>query len=197
MKHIVIVGLGYVGLPLALLADRKGYKTTGLDIDIKKIDALKAGRSYITDIDDDEVKASSAEFTTDAGVVKTGDVVIVCVPTPVTKNKEPDLGPVKGAITAIAPHLKSGTLVVLESTVNPGVCDEIVIPLLNKHSQLKVGKDLYLAYCPERINPGDTKWNLSNINRVVGANSDKELSLARGFPYNRFGSLAWLPYTRG
>lgn len=178
MKKLVIVGLGYVGLPLALLADRKGYETVGLDIDAKKIAALKKGESYIDDISDEAVRNSGTKFTSDASEVKTAGAVIVCVPTPVTENKEPDLGPVRGAITTIAPHLKPDTLVVLESTVNPGVCDEVVIPLIESLSKLTVGDDVYLAHCPERINPGDPKWNVSNINRVIGANSKKELELA-------------------
>lgn len=179
MKKIAIVGLGYVGLPLALLADRKGYGTIGLDIDTKKIDSLQAGTSYIGDISDDDLKQTKVTFTTDATTVATCEAVIVCVPTPVDKNKEPDLTPVKGAITMVAPHLQPKTLVVLESTVNPGVCDEVVVPLLESLTNMKVGEDVFLAHCPERINPGDDRWNVSNINRVVGANSDKELQLAK------------------
>ena len=159
----------------------------GLDIDRRKIEALDKGKSYIDDIEDAEVKSSVAIFTTDASVVKSADAVIVCVPTPVTEAKEPDLQPVKSAVKSIAPYLKARTLVVLESTVNPGVCDEIVIPLLEQTTGMKVGKDIYLAHCPERINPGEVphdlnpgsrKWHVGNINRVIGANSKKELDLA-------------------
>jgi len=179
IKTVVVVGLGYVGLPLALLADKKGYKTTGFDIDTHKIDSLQTGKSYIDDVSVEELEKTGTIFTTDAKVVENADAVIICVPTPVTKNKQPDLTPVKGSLETIAPLLKPHTLVVLESTVNPGVCDEVVIPLLESLTQMKVGKDIYLAHCPERINPGDSKWNVTNINRVIGANSSEELTLAK------------------
>jgi UDP-N-acetyl-D-glucosamine dehydrogenase len=179
IKTVVIVGLGYVGLPLALLADKKGYKTTGLDIDTRKIDSLQAGKSYIDDVSVDELKKTGTIFTTDASVVENADAVIICVPTPVTKDKQPDLTPVKGSLKTIAPFLKPHTLVVLESTVNPGVCDEVVIPLIESLTKMKVSEDLYLAHCPERINPGDPNWNVTNINRVIGANSAPELELTK------------------
>jgi len=179
MKRIVVVGLGYVGLPLALLASEKGYEVTGLDIDQRKIDALAKGKSYIDGIEDSGIKDSSTVFTADPAIVAEAEAVIICVPTPVDKNKQPDLSPVKSSITSIAPHLQPHTLVVLESTVNPGVCDEVAIPLLESLTKFTVGMDLYLAHCPERINPGDPKWNVSNINRVIGANSEKELKIAR------------------
>lgn len=178
IKSVAVVGLGYVGLPLALLAADKKFKVFGLDIDQRKINSLADKKSYIDDVTDEAVATSSAVFSNDFNLVKGADAVIVCVPTPVTKEKIPDLGPVRGAISSIAPYLKDGVLLVIESTVNPGVCDDIVIPLLEKETGKKVGKDIYLAHCPERINPGDQTWNVSNINRVVGANSQPELDLA-------------------
>lgn len=177
IKSIAVIGLGYVGLPIALLASKKGFKVYGIDTDIKKIQSLSNNKSYIGDVTDEKIKNTNASFTNDASVVSKVDVVIVCVPTPVSPEKMPDLGPVRRAVSDIAPHLKKGTLVVIESTVNPGVCDEIVAPLLEKKSGKKVGKDIYLAHCPERINPGDPKWDVSNINRVVGANSKAELDM--------------------
>jgi UDP-N-acetyl-D-glucosamine dehydrogenase len=180
-QTVAVVGLGYVGLPLALLADRKGYKVIGLEINKEKVEALKNARSYVDDISADELRHSAIDFTDDFAKIKSAQVVIICVPTPVNPDKTPDLGPVVGAVTNIAPYLQPRTLVILESTVNPGVCDEIVTPLLEELAEKKVGKDLYLAHCPERINPGDPKWNVSNINRVVGANTDKELTLAKDF----------------
>lgn len=178
IKSIAVVGLGYVGLPLALLAAKKGYRTIGVDIDPRKMEALAAKKSYIDDVSDQAIQETKVEFTDDATHVSEVEAVVICVPTPVDKEKQPDLGPVKGAVSAIAPHIKNGTLVVVESTINPGVCDEIVIPLLEEKSGKKVGADVYLAHCPERINPGDPKWNVSNINRVVGANSKVELDAA-------------------
>lgn len=178
IERVAVVGLGYVGLPLALLASQKKFSVFGLDIDEDKIKSLNSKKSYIGDVSDEQVSASNAVFSTDFSLVKEADAVIICVPTPVTHDKQPDLGPVRGAVTSVAPYLKKGALVVIESTINPGVCDEIVTPLLEEKTGLKIGTDIYLAHCPERINPGDEKWNVSNINRVVGANSKTELDLA-------------------
>lgn len=178
IKSIAVIGLGYVGLPLALLASEKGFSVTGLDIDSKKLKSLKNKRSYIDDVSDEEIAKTKAFFTDDFSKIKEIDAAIVCVPTPIDKNKKPDLSPAIGAVSAIAPNLKNGALVVIESTVNPGVCDDTIAPLLEKESGKKVGRDIYLAHCPERINPGDPKWSVRNINRVVGANSKKELDMA-------------------
>lgn len=180
IKSIAVVGLGYVGLPLVLLADRKKFKVVGLDIDQAKIDSLLAKKSYLDDVTDSEIANTSATFSNDFGHVKDADAVIICVPTPVTHDKHPDLGPVRGAVSSVSPYLKNGSLLVIESTINPGVCDDVVVPLVESITGKKVGVDIYLAHCPERINPGDPKWNVSNINRVVGANSKVELDLAYG-----------------
>lgn len=180
MKKVAVVGLGYVGLPLSLLAARKDYDVTGFDVDHKKIDALQAGRSYIDDVSDEALAKADLKFTAEAAGIKGADIVVICVPTPV-KGQEPDLSIVKAAVKTIAPQLKKHSLVVLESTVNPGVCDEIVIPLLEAGASMKVGEDVYLAHCPERINPGDPKWGVHNINRVVGASSKEGLDLAVEF----------------
>ena len=179
IRTVAVVGLGYVGLPLALLADRKGFKVVGIELSEQKVAMLRRNESYIDDISAGELRASDAEFTTDFAAVTSSQAVIVCVPTPVNPDKSPDLSPVKAAISSIAPHLQPKTLVVLESTVNPGVCDEIIAPLLEELTGKKVGQDMYLAHCPERINPGDPNWNVSNINRVIGANSERELELAK------------------
>lgn len=178
IESIAVVGLGYVGLPLALLAANKKFTVYGLDIDQRKINSLADKKSYIDDVEDSAIATTSASFSDDFSVIKNVDAVIICVPTPVTKMKEPDLGPVKGAIKSVAPHLRDGVLLVVESTINPGVCDDIVIPLVEEMTGKIVGKNISLAHCPERINPGDPKWNVSNINRVVGANSQPELDLA-------------------
>jgi len=178
IKSIAVVGLGYVGLPLALLADKKGFEVIGLDIDPRKMEMLKNNRSYIDDVPDKAISETKTFFTNDFSKMKQVDAAIVCVPTPVDEKKNPDLGPVIGAVKAIAPNLKNGSLVVIESTINPGVCGDTVLPLLEKESGKKVGEDIYLAHCPERINPGDPNWSVKNINRVVGANSKKELDMA-------------------
>lgn len=177
-NSIAIVGLGYVGLPLALLAAKKGHTIYGIDIDEKKLASLAQGTSYIDDISNEMVQKTSVTFTDDFSVIEKASSVIICVPTPVTHDKQPDLTPVKSSVTAVIPYLQPGSLLVLESTVNPGVCDDVIIPLIEENSALRVDQDVFLAHCPERINPGDPKWNVSNINRVVGANSPESLDKA-------------------
>lgn len=181
MKQVAVVGLGYVGLPLSLLAAQKGYQITGFDVDQKKIKALQGSHSYIDDVTDADIKQAGAKFTVDPTDLKGSDIIIICVPTPVTHEQQPDLSIVESAVKTIAPQLKKHALVVLESTVNPGVCDEVVIPLLEASCNLKVGRDVYLAHCPERINPGDPRWGVHNINRVIGASSKEGLDQALEF----------------
>ena len=121
--------------------------------------------------------------TADPKVIKKCDVSIVCVPTPVDEKKLPDLAPVKGAVEDIIKNFKKGQLVIIESTINPGVCEEIIEPMFEAAGKI-VNKDYYLAHCPERINPGDPKWNVTNINRVVGAFDKKGLQWAADFYEN-------------
>lgn len=181
-KNVCVIGLGYVGLPLALLAARKGYNVTGIDINEQAVQSLKKGETHLEDdAIQGQLKDTTAAFTTSFEPVKEADIVIICVPTPVDNRKLPDLTPVKKAVSSCAEHLKKHALLIVESTINPGVCDEIVLPLVEKGSGMNVGTDIYLAHCPERINPGDTKWNVENINRVVGASSKTGLKLAKEF----------------
>ena len=169
-KTVAVIGLGYVGLPLALLADQKGYKVIGIDIDQEKIDKLNKKQPLFVDNEiAKELKKTKAEFTTDFSRINKASIIIICVPTPVFANHMPNLGPVRKACGSIGPNMKRGQLVILESTVNPGVSDNLVIPLLEKNSGLKAGKDFYLVHCPERINPGDKNWNVKNIPRVIGS----------------------------
>ncbi len=180
-KKTAIIGLGYVGLPLALLAAKKGHDVIGIDVDTAKVDSLTAKKSYIDDISDKQVASSKAKFTTDMSEVRTADFVVVCVPTPVDQDKQPDLTILENATKGLAKYVNSGTMVIIESTINPGVCDKIIRPLLEAGSGKTVGKDIYLAHCPERVNPGDPHFHVGNINRVVGANSEKELAMAVDF----------------
>lgn len=182
-KTIAVVGLGYVGLPLALLAERKGFSVRGIDIDTKKIEKLQEGVVPFLDSEVEQhlIKAKNISFSADFSSVADSSIVIICVPTPVHENHIPDLGPVIGATEGIAAHLQKGQLVILESTVNPGVCENVVLPILEKKSGLRAGVDFYLAHCPERINPGDKKWNVENINRVVGATDAEGLRRAALF----------------
>ncbi len=169
-KIISIIGLGYVGLPLVLLADRKGYKVIGIDVDAKKVKLLNNRISPFADQEiAEQLKKSSLEVTTDFSRIKDTSVIIICVPTPVYKDHIPNLELVKNVCNNIAPFIQKGQLVILESTVNPNVCENIVLPILEKESGLKCGKDFYLAHCPERINPGEKKWNIENISRIVGS----------------------------
>jgi UDPglucose 6-dehydrogenase/UDP-N-acetyl-D-galactosamine dehydrogenase len=162
MKHktVCIVGLGYVGLPLAN-AFSKHLKTIGFDVDNEKIRLLNNNGENI-------------EFTADPSLIKQADFVIIAVPTPVTKSKEPDLSYVKSAAETVGKNLKSGATVVLESTVYPGVTEEVVAPILDleNESGLKCGIDFYIGYSPERINPGDDAHDLTMITKIVAGMDD-------------------------
>jgi nucleotide sugar dehydrogenase len=170
-KTVCIIGLGYVGLPLACLCASKGYKTYGLDINKDAVEKINSGKSPFEDEFVDELlpKVKGVlEATTDPSMIAESDIICICVPTPVDENHHPDLGPVKKVAETISGYLKKGRIIILESTVFPGTTEEVVAPLLNK-SGLKAGEDYTLAFCPERIDPGNKKWNVRNIPRVVGA----------------------------
>lgn len=182
LPQVSVIGLGYVGLPLALLIAKKGYKVTGIDLDKKKVDEINNGKDPLGDeYIAKHIKDTDLNATTKPEAIESSGIAIVCVPTPVKNDYQPDLGPLKGAVTAVAKHLKKGTLVIIESTINPGVSDEIVIPLLEKESGLKLNEDFYVSHCPERINPGDEKWNVENIPRVAGSSSPEGLELTIKF----------------
>jgi len=157
-----IIGLGYVGLPLAA-AIRKctNYTVVGYDISSKKIEKIK---NKICPIDDlqcqKDLKEIDLNVSADDTILKDADIFIICVPTPVLDDYTPDLEPVKNATLTVAKYLRSNNYVVIESTINPGVCDEVVIPLLESQTGLVAGRDFDVAHCPERINPGDPHWNV-------------------------------------
>jgi UDP-N-acetyl-D-glucosamine dehydrogenase len=196
-KTAAVVGLGYVGLPLAILAQDKGYKVIGIDFDQNKIKTIQARRSPFTEkAVSDWFKDNSLTVTSDYTAVETANVIVVCVPTPVDETFTPDLTPVISACKGIAKHLSNGQLVVIESTINPGVCNDLVLPLLEEESGLKCGRDFLLAHCPERINPGDPRWHVGNIARVVGGFDQASLDAAFEFysnivdaPIRRMGSI--------
>lgn len=173
-NKVTVIGLGYVGLPLACaIAQKGGYRVFGLDLDEKKIALIKQKKSPIDDPDTAKLlKTVNLTVSTNIETVKDSEYVIVCVPTPVRDNKLPDLGPVKGATQTILKYLEKGQYIIIESTINPGICEEIVLPILEK-SGLKGGKDFELSHCPERINPGDPKWNVINIPRNIGSITEK------------------------
>jgi len=169
--RIAVIGLGYVGLPLAVQKAKAGFKVIGIERKKERVDMVNAGESYLPDIVDDElekvVKEGKLRATQDFAPVAKMDVISICVPTPLTKNKEPDTQYIESATDKIVPHLHRGQLIILECTTYPGTTEEIVLPKIEKGG-LKVGKDVYLAYSPERIDPGSKNYHLSNTPKVVG-----------------------------
>ncbi len=182
VQSVAIIGLGYVGLPLAMRCAEKDYETYGLDLDKQKVDMIKRGESPFKEKFIEERKASLKKIkaSTDPAILKHADIVVVCVPTPVDEKFFPILTPLSSAMELIVKNHKAGQLIMIESTINPGICDEILMPILVQ-AGLKEGADFFLGHCPERINPGDIKWNVSNIPRVLGASSPKGLEMAKKF----------------
>ena len=169
---VAIIGLGYVGLPLSLQFARSGVHVLGLDIDMDKVEALNNGRSYIKHIPpetvEEQVKAHHFAATTDFGRVKEADAVIICVPTPLNKNREPDISFILQTGRTIAPYLRPGTIVVLESTTYPGTTDEDLRGVLEAGSGLKAGEDFHLAFSPEREDPANPASKVGEVPKLVG-----------------------------
>jgi UDP-N-acetyl-D-glucosamine dehydrogenase len=164
-----IIGLGYVGLPLAVGFAEAGQPVIAVDIDDAKVAAIRAGESYVEDIASERLRASADHITadTDIDALRRADAVLICVPTPLTANREPDLGPLLGATRVLAEVLQRGQLVVLESTTYPGTTREQVLPLLEAGG-LRVGQDFNLAFSPERVDPGRTDYTLRTTPKIVG-----------------------------
>ena len=179
-----VVGLGYVGLPTMVSATTAGFKVTGIDIEQGRVDQINAGRSYIEDVGSDTisplVKQRQITATTDYGVVGDMDVIVICVPTPVNKYKEPDLVPLQDAVHTLAKNMRGEQLVVLQSTTFPGTTEEMVLPQLQGPGR-KVGKEFYLAFSPERIDPGNQQFFIHNIPKVVGGVTPQCGEMARAF----------------
>lgn len=176
-----IIGLGYVGLPLALSFCDSGFNVFGLDIDKKKVEQLTNGESYINYISDKRVSGAitSGMFkpASDFGELKSTDIIIVCVPTPIDRNREPNLGFVESTAREISKTLRTGQLVILESTTYPGCTETILKPILEENG-LRSGSDFYLSYSPERVDPGNKEFKLIDIPKVVGGDGDEALSLS-------------------
>ena len=169
--RLAVIGLGYVGLPLAVEFAEAGFKVTGIDVDPRRVRKLLAGESYIRDVPTAElgalVRSGRLDATTDFAALKHADAVNVCVPTPLSKQRDPDMSFVVAAAEQVARHLRPGMLVILESTTYPGTTDELILPLLTRGG-LKVGRDFFLAFSPERVDPGNPRFNTRNIPKVVG-----------------------------
>jgi UDP-N-acetyl-D-galactosamine dehydrogenase len=182
-ETIAVVGLGYVGLPVAVaLAERRGPgagRVAGYDISAHRIAALRAGHDATREIKDARLTSCGLEVTDDPAVLAEADTIIVTVPTPITEERRPDLGPLQRACETIGPRLRKGALVVFESTVFPGVTEEICGPWLARHSGLEQGRDFALGYSPERINPGDHVHRLETITKIIAADSPAALERMR------------------
>ncbi|MCX6140074.1 MAG: nucleotide sugar dehydrogenase [Candidatus Kapabacteria bacterium] len=167
-----IVGLGYVGLPLALEFAKSGVRTIGIDVSAEKIKSLQAGKNYIQDLDDDAIldvvkRSKMLTATTEFAATKDCDVIYICVPTPFTPNKDPDISHVVHATEGVAKHLRKGQLIILKSTTFPGTTEKYVKPILDA-AKLECGKEYFLAFSPERIDPGNSTWTTKNTPVVVG-----------------------------
>lgn len=168
-----VVGLGYVGLPLAVEKAKAGFKTIGFDVQSQKVEMVNAGENYIGDVVDSDltklVKEGKLQATTDFSFVKDVDFIAICVPTPLDSHQEPDISYVKSSTEAISKYLKTNTMVVLESTTYPGTTEELIKPILENGSGLKCGEDFYLGFSPERVDPGNLIYKTKNTPKVVGA----------------------------
>lgn len=178
-SKVAVVGMGYVGLPLAV-AFGKCCGVVGFDIDAHKIEQLKGGNDATGEVSSADLSASPVEFTADPSTLKQASFIIVTVPTPIDINKNPDLGPVRSASATVGKYLQPGSIVVYESTVYPGVTEDICIPLLEEHSGLICGKDFTVGYSPERINPGDKVHTVDKIVKVVSGQDAATLDTVAG-----------------
>ena len=176
-----VIGLGYVGLPLAVEFAREGFFVTGFDVDASKVAEITCGRSYIGDVRNEDVaaavKAGTLRATTDMSHLHEMDAIDICVPTPLRKTRDPDLSYVVQAVDAVKAHLKPGQLVILESTTYPGTTDEVVQPALEAGG-LKAGVDFHLAFSPERVDPGNVAYGTRTIPKVVGGVNAESTALA-------------------
>ena len=177
-----IIGLGYVGLPLAVTFAKAGFSVYGIDIDKKRIAGLKKKHSYILDVPSSDIKEAMAngtlQATADFSRIKRLDAVIICVPTPLYKTKEPDVSYIVSAVQNIKKYMKRGQIVVLESTTYPGTTEEVMLPILQSDG-LREGKDFYLAFSPERIDPGNKKYDTKNTPKIIGGISKNSTAVAK------------------
>jgi UDP-N-acetyl-D-glucosamine dehydrogenase len=180
--HLGVIGLGYVGLPLAISMTKAGFRVTGLDVAADKIAQLQRGESYIIDVPDADVATAVSEgrlhATTDAAALADVDTVNICVPTPLSKTRDPDISYIQAAVAAIQPHMHPGMLIILESTTYPGTTEEVIVPQLAT-GDLTVGEQIFVAFSPERVDPGNTQYQTHNIPKVVGGVTPRCTEVAR------------------
>ncbi|MCB9358486.1 nucleotide sugar dehydrogenase [Candidatus Woesearchaeota archaeon] len=183
---VSIIGMGYVGFPLACaIAKKTEHEVIGIDLSKQKVDLINQKKSPVEDKQaEKDIKEISLSASTDFSKIDSSDLIIIAVPTPIKENKLPDLSCIESATDSILPFLKKGQLIILESTVNPGVCDEVLIPALER-SGLRCNEDFNVAHCPERIDPGNKKYNVYNIPRNIGASSSESAAFAKKF-YSSF-----------
>lgn len=172
---LALVGLGYVGMPIAHAFAKKGINVIGFDLNAKKIELYKSGADPTKEVGDDEIRHSKIRFTSDEHELKKAKFIIVAVPTPVNSDHTPDLTPVISASEIVGRNLSSGSIVVYESTVYPGCTEDVCIPILEKQSNMKCGVDFKIGYSPERINPGDKEHRLANIRKIVSGIDEESL----------------------
>ena len=180
--HIGIIGLGYVGLPLTIEFCKAGFRVTGLDIDQEKIDLLSQGKSYINHIPDEKInrliQGNKFKASTDFSSVGQLDCILICVPTPLNKNREPDMSYIISTAQKISPYVLKNQLIVLESTTFPGTTQEVLIPEIELNSELKANKDFYIAYSPEREDPNNKEFSITTTPKVIGSDDPTGLELA-------------------
>ena len=178
-EKLALVGLGYVGMPIAVAFAKKGLNVIGFDLNKEKIDLYKSGKDPTMEVGDEVVKDTTVEFTADEKRLTESKFIIVAVPTPVNTDHTPDLTPVVGASEIVGRNLTKGSIVVYESTVYPGCTEDVCIPILEKQSGLKCGVDFQIGYSPERINPGDKLHRLENIHKIVSGMDEESLNEIR------------------
>ena len=197
--RVGVVGLGYVGLPLAVELAKVGFKVTGIDLDDRKIRAINSGHSYIPDVPTKDLetltRSGKLDATTDFSVVKNLDTINICVPTPLRKTKDPDMSYIVSAVESIAAHLHPGLLISLESTTYPGTTDELVQPMLEAKG-MKVGSDIFLAFSPERVDPGNPTFHTGNVPKVVGGVTEACRQLATALYGSAIATIVPVSSTR-
>lgn len=169
--RVAVIGLGYVGLPL-LLGYARNSRAIGLDVNVQKVKELQQAIDFTGEVQTEELRNVNADFTTDASELKAADVIIVCVPTPVSSHNKPDYGPLIAASKSIGANMKRGAVIVFESTVDPGTTEDKCLPVIEANSGMKLGVDFFLGYSPERINPGDPTRKLCDIKKIVAGSDD-------------------------